>query len=78
MKKYEKVLALKPLTMEMTTQRAKEIAAKWSHKGLDLLIKMWRKYDSEIQHYALNGLLIRYRESQLHLEHLENALKGIK
>ena len=75
--KFEKVLELTPISMCMGEERAKEIAKKWTNKGLDFLKDMWNKYYSDIHHLAINSLLLNYNEKQLHLEYLEEALKGI-
>lgn len=76
--KFEKVLELTPITMTMGEERAKEIAKKWTNKGLDFLMDMWHKYYTDIHHFCINSLLLRYSEKQLNLEYLESALKGIK
>ena len=76
--KFEKVLELTPITYPMGEERAKEIAKKWSNKGLDLLLNMWHKYYTDAHHYAINSLLLRWSEKQLNLDKLETALKEIK
>ena len=76
--KFEKVLELTPITMAMGEERAKEIARKWTNKGLDLLMDMWHKYYTNIHHYLINSLLISYSEKQLNLSMLDVALKNIE
>lgn len=76
--KFEKVLELTPNTMPMTEERAKEIAKRWSHKGLDFLKDMWHKYYTNTHHLCIYSLLIRYGEKQLKLEYLEPALAQIE
>ena len=78
MKKFEKVLALTPVEMAMGEERAKEIAMKWSHKGLDLLMDMWHKYYTITHHLCINSLLLNFAEKQLILDKLEPALSGIE
>lgn len=75
--KIEKVMELTPITMTISDERISEIAKKWTHKGLDLLIEMWHKYYNDKCHYAINGLLLRWGEKQLNLNKLEDCLKGI-
>ena len=78
MKKFEKVLALTPVEMAMGEERAKEIAKKWTNKGLDLLMDMWHKYYTTTHHLCINSLLLNFSEKQLKLEKLEPALSGIE
>ena len=78
MKKFEKVLALTPVEMAMGEERAKEIAKKWTNKGLDLLMDMWHKYYTTTHHLCINSLLLNFAEKQLLLEKLEPALSGIE
>ena len=78
MKKFEKVLALTPVEMAMGEERAKEIAKKWTNKGLDLLMDMWHKYYTTTHHLCINSLLLNFAEKQLKLEKLEPALSGIE
>ena len=76
--KFEKVLELTPITMCIGEERAKEIAKKWTNKGLDFLKDMWHKYYTTTHHLCINSLLIRYSEKELNLDKLETALKGIE
>lgn len=75
--KLEKVMELTPITMGINYERDSNIAKRWTHKGLDLLLEMWHKYYNDTCHYAINGLLIRWSERQLNLDKLEDCLKGI-
>ena len=76
--KIEKVMELTPITMGINYERDSKIAKRWSHKGLDLLIKMWHTYYNTTSHLALNSLMTRFSERQLNLEKLEECMKGIQ
>ena len=76
--KFEKVLELTPITMAMGEERAKEIAKKWTNKGLDFLMEMWHKYYTNTHHICINSLLIRFTEKELNLDKLDACLKEIK
>lgn len=74
--KLEKVMELTPITMGINEERDQKIAKRWTHKGLDLLLNMWHKYYNDLSHYCINSLL-KFRESQLNLDKLDECLKGI-
>lgn len=76
--KFEKVLELTPITFPIGEERAKEIAKRWTNKGLDFLKEMWHKYYTTTHHLCINSLLIRYAEKSLNLDYLEPVLQGIR
>lgn len=75
--KFEKVLELTPIEMCMGEERAKEIAKKWSHNGLDFLQDMWHKYYTLTAHLCINSLMVNFGEKSLDLTKMEKALQSV-
>ena len=73
--KFEKVLELTPIEMSMGDERAKEIAKKWTHKGLDFLTDEYHKYGNLTALLCINSLLLNFSEKQLNLDKLDYALE---
>lgn len=76
--KFEKVLELTPIEMAMGEERAKEIAKKWTNKGLDFLLDMWHKYYNCVTHCCINSLLLNFSEKEVILDKIETALEGVQ